>query len=111
MTLAALHHAPLSFQPVAHSGHYTGRQTAARVGLSYERFRKVRETWTRDRDFPAEINEPGEPVRYLAEAVERWLVRRTQRVHAPAPVPELRAVPSAAGREGRASLRAIKGRL
>lgn len=110
--MAALHHAPLAFQPVPHSGHYTGRQTAARVGLSWERFRKVREDWTADRDFPAEINEPGEPVRYLAEAVERWLVRRTQRVHTPPPLQlEVRAVPSAAGREGRASLRAIKGKL
>lgn len=109
MTLAALHHTPLSFQPTPHPGHYSGRQTAARVGLSWERFRKVRLDWTADRDFPAEINEPGEPVRYLAEAVERWLVRRTQRVHVPPPAPELRAVPSAAGREGRASLRAIKG--
>ena len=60
---------------------YTGQQAAAAVGLSHERFRKVRLAWTRDRDFPAEINEPGEPVRYLAEAVDRWVERRSRRVH------------------------------
>ncbi len=94
---------------------YTGRETAAAVGLSYERFRKVRGIWTRDRDFPAEINEPGEEVRYLAEAVDRWVERRSRRVHppvAPAPTndPAVRrdAVTAAVARQGRASLRAIR---
>lgn len=111
MTMQAVEHRPLAFTPPAPSAFYSGRQAADRVGLSYERFRKVRERWTADRDFPAEINEPGEPVRYLAEAVERWLVRRTQRVHALKPVEaEPRIVPPAVGRNGRASLRAIKGK-
>lgn len=112
MSMVALDRAPLAFQPVAQPAHYTGSQTAARVGLSWERFRKVRRDWTADRDFPAEINEPGEEVRYLAEAVERWLIRRTQRVHALTPVQvEPRTVPPAVGREGRAALRKLKGAI
>ena len=97
---------------------YTGQQAAAAVGLSHERFRKVRLAWTRDRDFPAEINEPGEPVRYLAEAVDRWVERRSRRVHpvaAPAPTndPAVRreAIAAVAARQGRADLRAIRGDL
>jgi hypothetical protein len=90
----------------------TGQETAREVGLSWERFRKVRETWTRDRDFPAEINEPGEPVRYLADAVARWVERRSRRVHAvatagDAPEPQQGAQRAAAA--GRASLRLLKG--
>lgn len=99
--------------------YYSGRETAARVGLSHERFRKVRLAWTRDRDFPAEVNEPGEPVRYLADAVDRWIERRTRRVHPalvpPAPSQDDRrtaapvaAAPSAAARQGRAELRSIR---
>lgn len=94
---------------------YTGQQAAAAVGLSHERFRKVRLDWTRDRDFPAEINEPGEPVRYLADAVDRWVERRSRRVHPAAGAPVLHDAPrrlvdpSPAARQGRASLRAIRG--
>lgn len=91
---------------------YTGQQTAARVGLSWQRFRKVRAQWTRDRDFPAEINEPGEHVFYLADAVDRWLERRARRVHA-VPAPSVRPAPAgddaAAARAGRARLRKLKG--
>lgn len=93
---------------------YTGRETAAAVGLSYERFRKVRLSWTRDRDFPAEINEPGEEVRYLADAVDRWVERRSRRVHAvaaatpPVPDPASERRAPVAARQGRASLRAIR---
>lgn len=96
---------------------YTGQQAAAAVGLSHERFRKVRLAWTRDRDFPAEINEPGEPVRYLAEAVDRWVERRSRRVHPVADTPPENRAPEAAhgaavaARQGRASLRAIRGDL
>ncbi|WP_312599164.1 hypothetical protein [Brevundimonas sp.] len=100
---------------------YTGQQAAAAVGLSHERFRKVRLAWTRDRDFPAEINEPGEPVRYLADAVDRWVERRSRRVHPVADTPpQVRRldaasaagpVSSGAARRGRASLRAIRGDL
>lgn len=100
---------------------YTGQQAAAAVGLSHERFRKVRLAWTRDRDFPAEINEPGEPVRYLAEAVDRWVERRSRRVHPVADAqPETRSpdaarvadlAASGAARQGRAWLRAIRGDL
>jgi hypothetical protein len=92
---------------------YTGRETAAAVGLSWERFRKVRLVWTRDRDFPAEINEPGEEVRYLADAVDRWVERRSRRVHAvtaqPPTVEASARRPPVAARQGRASLRAIRG--
>ncbi len=96
---------------------YDGPQTAAAVGLSHERFRKVRRAWTRDRDFPAEVNEPGEPVRYLAEAVDRWVERRSRRVHpvsdaAPEPRPSDTArIVGVAARQGRADLRAIRGDL
>lgn len=95
---------------------YTGQQAAAAVGLSHERFRKVRLAWTRDRDFPAEINEPGEPVRYLAEAVDRWVERRSRRVHPVADTPPETCKPAirvaaVAARQGRASLRAIRGDL
>lgn len=96
---------------------YDGPQTAAAVGLSHERFRKVRRAWTRDRDFPAEVNEPGEPVRYLADAVDRWVERRSRRVHPVADTPREARSPDAvrvaavAARQGRASLRAIRGDL
>jgi hypothetical protein len=50
---------------------------------SWHWFRKVRHDWTRDRDFPAELNEPHEPVIYDAEAVDRWMIRRSQRRPAP----------------------------
>ena len=110
MTLQPVEHRPLSFVPVAPARTYTGRQTAERVDLSWERFRKVRERWTRDRDFPAELNEPGEPVRYDADAVERWIERRSRRVHQPAPVEAPAPVASAAARNGRAALRQLKGR-
>lgn len=92
---------------------YTGQQAAAAVGLSWERFRKVRAVWTRDRDFPAELNEPGEHVFYLADAVDRWAMRRSRRVHA---VPDLTPPPAdpkqgqqRAAAEGRARLRQLKG--
>jgi hypothetical protein len=106
-------HTPLAFAPPQDRPTLTGRQTAARVDLSWERFRKVRETWTRDRDFPAELNEPGEPVRYDAAAVERWVQRRSARVHAAAPAPAPQARTPVEGlvlaREGRAGLRKLKG--
>ena len=97
---------------------YDAPQTAARVGLGVDRFRKVRADWTRNRDFPAEINEPGEPIRYLAAAVDRWVERRSRRVHA---VQALRDPPHsregaaaapgdrAAASHGRARLRSLKG--
>ena len=113
MTALAFH--AVAAPPVRY---YSGRETAQRVGLSHERFRKVRLGWTRDRDFPAEVNEPGEPVRYLADAVDRWIERRSRRVH-PALVPQpshddrptappVASAPSAAARQGRASLRSIR---
>lgn len=102
-------------EPVPSIRLYDGKQTARAVGLSWERFRKVRLDWTRDRDFPAELSEPGEPVRYLADAVDAWLLRRSRRVHqlaeqvrvaAPAlPAPEERR----AAANGRAALRSLKG--
>lgn len=91
--------------------YYDGRQTAKAVGLSWERFRKVREAWVRQRDFPAEINEAGEPVRYLADAVDRWLERRSRRVVAPSEAPRRAPGPAQerqAAAAGRAGLRAIK---
>lgn len=88
---------------------YTGQQTAKAVGLSWARFRKVREQWTRDRDFPAELNEPGEPVRYLADAVERWVERRSRRVHPVAERPAPTPSNDQAGSHGRAALRLLKG--
>jgi predicted DNA-binding transcriptional regulator AlpA len=104
-------HEPLAFRPVPSAPRYDVRQVADAVGLSVSRFRKVREQWTRDRDFPAEINEPGEPIRYLADAVDRWVERRTRRVHAAReaqapPAPEANKT----AREGRASLRKLKSR-
>lgn len=116
MTMLALHHsapraAGLSVRK------YTGQEAAEAVGLSWERFRKVRADWTRDRDFPAEINEPGEPVRFLAEAVDKWLERRTRRVHAVEAVHVNARVVQAqqvagertAARAGRSALSRIKG--
>lgn len=90
--------------------YYDGRQTARAVGLSWERFRKVRGDWVAKRDFPAEINEAGEPVRYLADAVDRWLERRSRRVVAPAETPRAPgpAQERQAAAAGRAGLRAIK---
>jgi hypothetical protein len=94
---------------------YTGAEAAKAVGLSLDRFRKVRTEWTRDRDFPAEINEPGEPIRYLAAAVDRWVLNRSRRVHlvegAAVPEPTAAAVAAtrAAASHGRAQLRALKG--
>ncbi|WP_312145208.1 hypothetical protein [Brevundimonas sp.] len=116
MTMLALHHG--GSRPAGHPVRkYTGHETAEAVGLSWERFRKVRADWTRDRDFPAEINEPGEPVRYLAEAVDKWLERRSRRVHAveaihlTARVVEARQIAGdrSAARAGRSALSAIKG--
>lgn len=109
MTLLSLE---LSAAGLAPPRMYTGQETARRVGLSWQRFRKVRAGWTRDRDFPAEINEPGEPVRYLADAVDRWLERRSRRVRAAAPVaapPPPSGDEAAAARAGRAQLRRLKG--
>lgn len=103
------HHAPLAFHPVPAQRLYDAAEAAEKVGLSRDRFRKVRVSWTADRDFPAEINEPGEPIRFLADAVDRWVERRTRRVHlvaeaaAPAPI-----APQAA-KKGREALRALKG--
>ena len=111
MTMQALH-TPLAFQPVPPSPRlYDAVQAAEKVGLSRDRFRKVRIGWTRDRDFPAEINEPGEPIRYLADAVDRWVERRTRRVHAQGEAvrAERAPVPPAAAKQGRAALRALKG--
>lgn len=117
MTMLALHPPSVGAGPPPRI--YSGQETARVVGLSWERFRKVRLGWTRDRDFPAEINEPGEPVRYLAEPVDRWLERRTRRVHLIEAGPSGRshAEPQTAaqdarrhaGRAGRAALSQIKG--
>lgn len=90
----------------------SGHQVAELVGLSWERFRKVRTAWTRDRDFPAEINEPGEAVRYLAVPVLRWIERRSRRVQAVAVPPPRLSAPGAdpsAGRAGRQALSQIVG--
>lgn len=114
MTMLALHHGGPIAPPVRK---YTGHETAEAVGLSWERFRKVRVPWTRDRDFPAEINEPGEPVRYLADAVDKWLERRSRRVHVVDVIHmTARVVEKAqatgdrkAARAGRSALSAIKG--
>lgn len=107
MTLQAVE--PSAPPRVAHRL-YDADQVAAAVGLSLSRFRKVRVAWTRDRDFPAELNEPGEPIRYAADAVDRWLDRRARRVQ---PVPETPPPPAAAdrkaGRLGRSKLRELKG--
>lgn len=111
MTLQQIEPWPGSTRPGALTRLYTGRQTARAVGLSWERFRKVRLDWTRDRDFPAEINEPGEHVLYLAEAVDRWVERRTRRVHA-APLvarPPIDAGSGSAAAHGRRQLRQLKG--
>ncbi|MCO8028500.1 hypothetical protein NI454_00895 [Brevundimonas diminuta] len=109
MTALAFHpvSAPMTIGPTL-----SGHQVADLVGLSWERFRKVRTAWTRDRDFPAEINEPGEPVRYLAEPVLRWLDRRSRRVQAAAVPPRRLPAPGAdpsAGRAGRQALSQILG--
>ncbi len=103
----------LTFQPVSTGPMLSGQQVAELVGLSWERFRKVRKAWTRDRDFPAEINEPDEPVRYLAEPVLRWLDRRSRRVQAlarpPVPARLSAGLPASPGRSGRAALSQILG--
>jgi hypothetical protein len=109
MTMQPLH-TPLAFHPVPARRHYDAHQAAEAVGLSRDRFRKVRLAWTRDRDFPAEINEPGEPIRYLADAVDRWVQRRTQRVHQLAEAKAPPPAPPQSGQKGRAALRSIKGR-
>jgi len=98
---------PLRFQPPARF--YDGAQTARAVGLSLERFRKVRLGWVADRDFPSAISEPGEPIRYLADTVDRWVERRARRVAAPPPEPRETPASPAAGRTGRAALRKLKG--
>lgn len=107
MTLQAVE--PTSAPRAAHRL-YDADQVAAAVGLSLSRFRKVRVAWTRDRDFPAELNEPGEPIRYAADAVDRWLDRRARRVQ---PVADTLRVTAAAdrkaGRLGRSKLRDLKG--
>lgn len=113
MTTLALH-IPSDPAATARPLFYDLKQAAKAVGLSWERFRKVRRAWTRDRDFPAEINEPGEAPRYLAAAVDAWVLRRTRRVHAQmeAAPPALRAGerPEAArAAAGRAALRQIMG--
>lgn len=110
MTLQAIEpSAPVRRDPVRK---YDAQEVALAVGLSLSRFRKVRVGWTRDRDFPAELNEPGEPIRYAADAVDRWVERRTRRVQALA-APSAHTPPPAAdrkaGREGRSALRALKG--
>lgn len=90
----------------------SGGETAQAVGLSWERFRKVRADWTRDRDFPAEINDPGEPVRYLTAAVYRWIERRSRRVHLPAETPrtaQAADTETALARRGRSQLKLLKG--
>jgi len=111
MTMQSIH-TPLAFHPTPAARHYDAYQAADAVGLSRDRFRKVRVKWTRDRDFPAEINEPGEPIRYLADAVDRWVERRTRRVHAAAEPQEPVAAADPSGRparNARAALRALKG--
>lgn len=101
----------LGFHAVEDRPTLTGRQVAARLELSWERFRKVRASYTRDRDFPAELNEPGEAVIYDAAAFERWIERRSRRVHRVADKPAPSPVATAAvAREGRSQLRALKGR-
>lgn len=114
MTAVPLHDAAAGWTPPAAVRLYTGQEAAKAVGLSWERFRKVREGWTRDRDFPAEINEPGEAVRYLAAAVDRWVLNRSRRVHLveghpAAEPPAASAATRAAASHGRARLRALKG--
>lgn len=74
--------------PVAPRRVYSGEQVAAMLRRSWHWFRKVRHDWTRDRDFPAELNEAGEPVIYDAEAIDRWMIRRSQRRPVAAPPPE-----------------------
>lgn len=115
MTLQPIEPWPGNTRPGGLNRLYTGQQTARAVGLSWQRFRKVRADWTRSRDFPAELNEPGEPVRYLADAVDRWVERRTRRVHAAREALILPDAPSPAGEaakaaaHGRQALRQLKG--
>lgn len=115
MTAVPLHDAaPGGWAPPVAVRLYSGQEAAKAVGLSWERFRKVRVEWTRDRDFPAEINEPGEAVRYLAAAVDRWVLNRSRRVHLVEPdttaePPAANGAARAAASHGRAQLRAIKG--
>lgn len=88
---------------------YSGQDAARAVGLGWERFRKVRRAWVRDRDFPAELNEPGEGVVYLAAAVDAWLAHRARRVPAPPPPPPASAAPHhLAAARGRAALRLLQ---
>jgi len=56
MTMLALHHGGPIAPPVRK---YTGHETAEAVGLSWERFRKVRVPWPRDRDFPERARARG----------------------------------------------------
>lgn len=115
MTLQPIEPWPGNTRPGGLNRLYTGQQTARAVGLSWQRFRKVRADWTRTRDFPAELNEPGEPVRYLADAVDRWVERRSRRVHAanpPAGAETARFLAEAGGKaaaHGRQALRQLKG--
>ena len=95
---------------------YTGQQVAALVGLSWQHFRRVRQKWTTDRDFPAELNEHNEVVRYLAEPVDRWLERRSRRImvqEASRPRPQVPVSSgghdNGLGRRGRAALTLIMG--
>lgn len=107
MTALPLHHDTPALDPLRL---ISGEEAARKVGLSHERFRKVRHKWVAERDFPAEVNEPGEPVRYLARAVDAWLERRSRRI---APQPRVPTPPPSdddrAGRNGRAALAALRG--
>lgn len=109
--MSALAFPPIA-APVTMGPTLSGHQVAELVGLSWERFRKVRTAWTRDRDFPAEINEPGEAVRYLAVPVLRWIERRSRRVQAEVIPPPRLSAPGAdpsTGRAGRQALNQIIG--
>jgi len=64
------------------------RQTAAAVGLTYDRFRKVWTTWVRERGFPAPFSAPGDAYAWNADSVEAWKHRQElARAEAFAPPP------------------------
>jgi hypothetical protein len=106
----------LALAPVEPAGPrrvYTGEQVAAMLRRSWGWWRKVRHVWTRERDFPAELNDPGEPVIYDAEAVDRWMIRRSQRRPAPVLPPEPSAASPAdrrAASDARSRILALRGR-
>lgn len=80
------------------------RATAERVGLGYERFRKVWPAWCADMAFPA----PVHGCHWDVEAIDAWIVMRTRRTLTPfVPAPADRA-PRGRAQRSRDQLAALR---